>query len=407
MDIDTTGSNSGSKSDGGTSGHSNSRRIDRLPDAILYDRIITSFLDDRDVAVASACCRAWRTNLPIVRLEPPVEIHHPLTMHGGYHNGDDYFYMLTLPVIISARTRSVTLQGRWRDQGWGNRKGQLAILATSATTTTASASQREPASPVVPPPPRQLSYSDLTEEQENRRMVCLTANVAEHQWHPFTLRFATRTRPGPGSETNYYHLYMKAGSGGGHVLNLAEAKVFTVIMDQPDRSIGRNHRILSDLGVIGGGGGEGAGRGRPRGGGGGGGREQQEEEHSPPFLLQLFQTNIAALRMDHHGGRMGGLTAQQQQQPQPPPPAMPSVPHGNVIVANFLRSHGVNVTSDADLASIQELVALDVARRRGLLLHVPFLFGDDTNNNYDDDDDGDDDDEMDRDRDDNDYDEDD
>jgi hypothetical protein len=245
MDIDTTGSKSG----GSTSGHSNSRPIDRLPDAILYGRIITSFLDDRDVAVASACCRAWRTNLPIVRLEPPVEIHpHPLTMHGAYHDGDDYFYKLTLPVLISARTRSVTLQGRWCDQGWGNRKGQLAILATSATTTTTSASQREPATLVVPPlPSKQLSYSDLTEEQDNRRLVCLTANVAEHHWQPFTLRFATRTRRD--TETYYYHLYMKAGGGGGHVLNLEEVQIFTVIMDEPDRSISRDHRILSDLGV--------------------------------------------------------------------------------------------------------------------------------------------------------------
>jgi hypothetical protein len=123
---------------------------DRLTESDFLRGRIVPFLDDRSVVMFSSCNHSLRLQLPIVRL--PVEISNPPIMIGRHDDGDDFGRCtLRIPAIsYSTRTRSVKLCGRWRDQGWGNRKGQVAILASSDSTPS--------------PPPEKLSYSNLEQD---------------------------------------------------------------------------------------------------------------------------------------------------------------------------------------------------------------------------------------------------
>jgi hypothetical protein len=267
-----------------------------LPDAVLGRMV--SFLDDRDATMFSSCNHQLRHQFPIVQLHPPVVIPNQLRVDGASDDGDDYECKITIPAtLFLTGARSVQLSCRWKDQGWGNQKSQVAILATPQFGTHGS--------PVHPP--QRIPWNELHQRRHGSRLVCYTANVAAHGWQPLVLKFI------PHVPDENYHLYMKAGGGGGHALMLEDIRIHSVIVDKPDRSMSRNFRILSDLNVIG-------------------------NQSKSPFLFQLLHTNIASLR-DYY------LRGQSQQ----------SVDAHSRYVVQFMRSHGFDVT-DSSLESIQQLL---------------------------------------------------
>lgn len=229
--------------------------IESLPQDVLERT--GSFLDDRCLGMFSACSKFFRRKFPITRLERPTSIEN-LQLTGAYGNGDDFFETLTIPMAFPCRTtRTVRFSCVWRDQGWGNRKGRVAIIASRTDDTM----------------PGRIPESDLN---VHGQLVSYTSEVAGHHAENLVLTFC----PKPNEK---YTLYMKAGGGGGHQLHLEQVLVHRVIFDKLDWSISRNFRILSDLRVIG-------------------------PVNNSPFLFELLQSTVTSMLHGSQEARSGDLS---------------------------------------------------------------------------------------------------
>lgn len=120
-----------------------------------------------------------------------------------YHAEEWY----TLPIdVLSAKVHTVIFHGEWRDQGWGNRKGMVAIVAKGE-------GHRAPNDYKSPGPG-----------------VVAHLATAPHRWEPFRLEF----RPDPSHHSKNvdggeeYDVWIRNGGGGGHSLSLRNLKMAIV-----------------------------------------------------------------------------------------------------------------------------------------------------------------------------------
>lgn len=119
-------------------------------------------------------------------------------------------YGFEIPVPSGAACHSVTVTMRWRDQGWGERKGHFVIIASD-------------------------KYPDAP-----RGPVVFASDVAPHSLESLRVTFAQQ-------RNRTYHLWYVAG-GGVRItfsLNLYEVAVEALILDDSSRSFRKAHGCLA------------------------------------------------------------------------------------------------------------------------------------------------------------------
>jgi hypothetical protein len=121
---------------------------------------------------------------------------------------------------LQRRVHSLTLSFWWRDQGQGNRKGQVWIAG------------RPTSQPIQTDHPFQ-----------GGKVVC-ESPLAAHILEQLKMTFVP-------IEGQVYHLFYRVGGGGGHQLRIENGILHTIIFDDEERHIARNYRLLRQVGVIG------------------------------------------------------------------------------------------------------------------------------------------------------------
>ena len=103
----------------------------------------------------------------------------------------DFHLWMEIPLLLQEKIHSMRLNANWRDQGWGNRKGEVFITTTSIT------------------PFRQDD-------------IVVKSGIAEHRSRQLYLEF----KPQPGKK---YYLMYKVGGGGGHSLHVSDVNLTFMI----------------------------------------------------------------------------------------------------------------------------------------------------------------------------------
>lgn len=100
-----------------------------------------------------------------------------------------------LPPLLSSpnKPHTVYLRCRWKDQGWGNKKGMLSVVAKGG---------RAP-----------------NDDKPCSKLVVCGETPAPHQWSPLSLSFCPDTED---EEKDPYAIWVRVGGGGGHQLNVED-----------------------------------------------------------------------------------------------------------------------------------------------------------------------------------------
>jgi len=187
-------------------------------------RRVAGFLAARDAVNMTKSCRALRRNLALTHLEPVRPVFSTYRRYGDERNGDNWCRAFRIPVL-NRRVHSMRMELLWRDQGFGNRKSRVRVVSYPI------ASSEIPDE--VPP-------GDTA--SQGGHIVC-QSGIAEHEEERLRLTFNP-------IEGDCYHLYYKVGGGGGHVLNMRDCVLHTVIFDDEHMNFSNNYRILFEEGVL-------------------------------------------------------------------------------------------------------------------------------------------------------------
>jgi hypothetical protein len=180
-----------------------------------------SFLHPLNAIDFSRTCRAVHDSLALASLDPALPlIAGTKLLIGEYSTGDQEAPWIRLPVPLHRRVHSATLSLQWRDQGWGNRKGQVRIVGRHTT---------QPA--------------DRNDPFHGGKIVS-ESPIAEHQLTNCKLTFVPK-------EDHVYYVFYRVGGGGGHQLHLESVTLFSMIFNDPNRYVSRYYRVLRELGAIG------------------------------------------------------------------------------------------------------------------------------------------------------------
>lgn len=173
---------------------------------------LAEFLEIRDALNLACSSKKIYTVFPLVTLNPAIQLLPVRQFFGGH--SDTHRMGPEIPVVLGSRTHSIVLETRWRDQGYGNRKGVLFVIANDS-----NATRKEVQSFSIG---RLVKASPLIHHDDRR----------------ITLHF----RPKP---KEVYHLWIHVGGGGGHEIQLtAPLKMYTIVFDTEHRSLSRAFQSL-------------------------------------------------------------------------------------------------------------------------------------------------------------------
>jgi hypothetical protein len=174
-------------------------KLDRLPGLVLSH--LADYLSPEETARLSLTCRHLHDVLPrfTVMRGGDFEIYGP---SGGHWAPEQYFDGPPLPSTV----RKLTLSLKWRDQGWGNRKGEIFMK-------------------LMRPASGGSGGSDAREVAEKRRIF----GIAKHQEEEAKTEIAddpivTLAKPG-----DFYRFMRNAGGGGGHSLTVKNFRVVATL----------------------------------------------------------------------------------------------------------------------------------------------------------------------------------
>ena len=197
--------------------------IESLPPSIYFH--IVSFLEARDGVKFSACSPSLYRSIPLTCLDP-IDVLPDRTLMGEVRNGDDFVRWYRLPVWMP-RVHSLFLKCNWVDQGWGNRKSRLAVVAF---------------------PSREWGQVPARIGDPSAwgggRLVYMIPQDAPHQRE--TLR-VTLPRPKQGES---FFLFARAGGGGGHSINSSDVALQTIIFDKEDRCTSKTFKAMNAAGFL-------------------------------------------------------------------------------------------------------------------------------------------------------------
>jgi hypothetical protein len=178
-----------------------------------------SFLHPVNAIDFSRTCRAVHDSLALASLNPALPfIAGTKSFVGEYTAGNHYVQWFRLPIPLQRRVHSVTLSLQWRDQGWGNRKGQVKIVGRRTT----------------------QEHQDPLHGGE----IVSHSPIAEHAVTNCKLTFVPK-------KDHIYYVFYRVGGGGGHQLHFDSVTLFSLILNDLNRYVSRNYRLLRELGAIG------------------------------------------------------------------------------------------------------------------------------------------------------------
>jgi len=131
---------------------------------------------------------------------------------------DDLRYGYAIPVPVAA-VHSIRVSMTWKDQGWGNQKGGVRVVAKGQN-------------------PLSCRIGDKQElVGDGTLRVVYSSGIAPHGSEQ--LSFTFKPRP-----TESYHLWYKAGGGGGHALHLSNVGIQALVFDDPSQCFGKASAFL-------------------------------------------------------------------------------------------------------------------------------------------------------------------
>ncbi len=92
---------------------------------------VASYLGYKDAVRLSSTCRAFHADIRLSSLSPPYELIYSQDFLGGPTTGDVPCRGERIP-IFSSRPHSIRITCRWKDLGYGARKGRLYTVAEMA-----------------------------------------------------------------------------------------------------------------------------------------------------------------------------------------------------------------------------------------------------------------------------------
>ena len=160
---------------------------------------IVSFLPSVDAVRFTQSSKSQREALHFSSITHPILS--SIGWYGGYHDGDTSRRFLEIPMLLRSRIHSVVIRCGWKDQGWGNRKGEIFV------------------------------------EECNGKVVC-SSGLAPHSLDELELTFHVKT-------SRTYSLCYKVGAGGGHELLVQNLEIQYIFFDEPGLYLSRHFRALS------------------------------------------------------------------------------------------------------------------------------------------------------------------
>ncbi len=128
---------------------------------------------------------------------------------------------------------AVILTCRWKDQGWGNQKGKIFVVAKSSDAREGTKTCQEGRNMEV----------DETAQFGGGRFVYKSLAPAAHVFEDLQIVFTPR-------KDEVYHLWIVVGGGGGHLLIVENLCVHTLVFDDSDRTMRKAYAGLHRLGVL-------------------------------------------------------------------------------------------------------------------------------------------------------------
>jgi len=181
-----------------------------------------SFLDSKDALRLSELNSSFRDTLSLSALHNPT----PLLIHNVWHGTHEEASntpgrSVWIPAHFPRRTHSIVLTCKWRDQGFGTRKGALFVVAVDV--------HDDP-------------NSTTLQSMDNGMIVCKSP-LAPHEEESLRMSFSY-------SSSKAYYLWYRVGSGGGYGLYVNDLKCHTIIHDSPGKFIGRSYKVLNSRGFL-------------------------------------------------------------------------------------------------------------------------------------------------------------
>mmetsp|Transcript_8543 Transcript_8543/g.14983 ORF Transcript_8543/g.14983 Transcript_8543/m.14983 type:complete len:301 (-) Transcript_8543:155-1057(-) len=158
--------------------------------------LIAGYLPPLDAIDLSRTCRKLQSQLSLTAT-PRRRI---LTGFIRHDSNDDRHYGFQIPIISQVAVHSILVSMTWKDQGWGNRKGRVFVVAGGGR-------------------------------------VVYSSGIAPHNLEQFSFTFEPR-------QNESYHLWYNVGGGGGHSLRLSNVSVQALVFDDPSGCFGKAHIFL-------------------------------------------------------------------------------------------------------------------------------------------------------------------
>jgi len=194
--------------------------LSALPNDALYHAV--SFLDSKEALQLPVLNSSFRETLSLSSLHNPTPMFVRNTWYGARdETGNTPRRSVWIPVLFPNRTHSIVLTCRWRDQGYGNRKGGLFVVAVDT--------HDDP-------------NATTLESIENGKIV-YESPLAPHEEQSLQMSFSY-------SPSKAYYLWYRVGGGGGHQLRVHNLEMHTIIHDSPGQWIGRNYKALHSQGFV-------------------------------------------------------------------------------------------------------------------------------------------------------------
>jgi len=258
----------------------------------------------------------------VSRLDPQHRIFQSVRWTGDRVHGDDPVCSnYRLPVLQGGPVQSAVLSFRWRDQGFGVRKGKLYIVASTNENSNSNNSNSNNDAPAVPT----LPFG-------GGRVVCET-ELATHHLLPNEMVFFPR-------ESEVLTLWYKCGSGQIghqlHQLHVEECSIRVYVFDDPEHNWANNYQRLHDLGAV----------GFPAQNGHQGGAAPEDEGPRPPsdnFFPKMLLRVCKSLRRQLQASKISKTPLDTE-------------------MVDFMNEYNIPVT-DISLRSVEEMIKADMEER--------------------------------------------
>jgi hypothetical protein len=205
----------------------------RLP--VELQRRIVFFLNPTDaLSFTTSNVLLGKVNVSALHPIPLVS----LNVSGSRDSGDipQPYEPRIKPSSKISNIHSISVRAQWKDQGWGNRKGMLYIVATPTI--------KKLSNTTVETVPLQDEASTNDDRYEGGRVVTMTTTCAPHDWEQVELSFSP-------VDGEVYDLWYSVGGGGGHELCLKDAEVQTFYFDNQQLTYQKTFECLFNVGCVG------------------------------------------------------------------------------------------------------------------------------------------------------------